>query len=218
MSEPKEYLEGWTEFLGCRIDLSHRPLIPRPETEFWVENLISRMDIRCPFQVLDLFAGSGCVGIAIAKRFPNIHITFADKNNLMLEQIKINCDLNSLPVTSYELRLTDNFSNVPEKFDFILANPPYVAEGTGIGPASDGLNIMDHEPSEALYAGKDGLDVIRSFLEQAPEHLNKHRQIWMEFSSEQKDEIQKIISGLCYSKFEFYKDQYGCWRWVVVSS
>ena len=217
-NEPREYAEGWTEFLGCKIDLSHRPLIPRPETEFWVEKLINNLKHPASkgqlISALDLFSGSGCVGIAVLKHCPNTHVTFGELELSTLEQIKINCKLNNLISTTYQLIPTNFFSKISSKFDFILANPPYVAEGKGVE------GIMNHESPKALYAGTEGLDVIKPFLEQAREHLNPGGQIWMEFGSEQKEAVTNILRLFdYYQNFSctFHRDQHNRWRYVVTT-
>jgi len=208
MSEPREYTEGWTEFLGCRIDLSKKPLIPRPETEFWVEKLIpeiSGMDIRRPFHILDIFTGSGCVGIAVATHCPAAQVTLADIKNYVTTPLPTNAHFTQ----------SDLFSKLPSKYDFILANPPYVPEDGGVA------GIMKHEPSEALYAGKDGLDVIKKFLEQVPSHLSKGGQIWMEFGSEQKEEVTNLLRTFNYYQgftCTFHRDQHDRWRYLVATN
>lgn len=210
----------WVEFLGCRIDLSKRPMAPRPETEYWVEQAITAIrnrvskEPRNPVSVLDIFSGSGCIGIAVAKHCLNAHITFADKSPTMLEQIKINCANNELGIMNYELIQTEVFSGISKKYDFILANPPYVALGTGVG------GIMDQEPPEALYAGHDGLTVIRPFLFQAREHLASSGQVWLEFGSEQKETVTDLLRTYnYYQNFNctFHRDQHGAWRYVVIT-
>ncbi|MFA6253890.1 MAG: peptide chain release factor N(5)-glutamine methyltransferase [Candidatus Paceibacterota bacterium] len=117
--EPVDYVIGWREFLGCKIDLSAKPLIPREETEFWVGEVLrswtsmspksnfakpnkaacevafssTKNDFSQPLRVLDLFAGSGCIGLAILKHIPNAHVTFAEKDPKLCEQIKKNLSL-----------------------------------------------------------------------------------------------------------------------------
>jgi len=208
MMKSKEYHDGLTEFLGCRIDLSKKPMHPRPETEFWTEKALAEIRGRSssggPTSVLDLFTGSGCIGIAIATHFPNVQITLADKTDYISTLLPSNaCFVKS-----------DLFSNISGKFDFILANPPYVAEGTGVP------GIMDGEPPEALYAGTDGLAVIGSFLKQAADHLDPGGQIWMEFGSEQKEAITNLLREFNYyqnGNCTFHKDQHGKWRYLVIN-
>jgi len=214
--EPKEYKEGFTEFLGCKIDLAKHPLIPRPETEFWTQKAIETIQpqgeasgksggLAFVPKILDLFTGSGCIGIAVASKIANAHVTLADKTDYISTQLP----------KKVTFRKSDLFSNIPEKYDFILANPPYVPEGKGV------KGIMEHEPHATLYAGKDGLDVIKPFLEQVREHLNPSGQIWLEFGTDQKEAITNILRELNYYQsfnISFHKDQHDKWRWVVVTA
>src|SRR3989344_6047888 len=105
--EPIDYIIGWKPFLGCKIDLSFRPFIPRLETEYWAEIAIAQIkklmakdgglrikDVR----VLDLFSGSGAIGIAVLKNSPKVRVDFGEINPKFIKQIKKNFKLNKVPV------------------------------------------------------------------------------------------------------------------------
>jgi len=226
--KPIEYVKGFTDFLGCKIDLSKKPLIPRPETEFWVSKAIqdtltySSLSVcyNCGvIKILDLFAGSGCIGIVILKHMNlpagRVQVIFADNDKKCLEQIKINLKINNgLIRTNKPIVVeSDVFSNIKGKFDFIFANPPYVAEKLKHKVQK---SVLNYEPCEALFAGEDGLFYIKKFLTKAKNYLNPRGKIFMEFSPEQKGEIEKILKNFKYSNFKFHKDQFNRWRWLVV--
>jgi release factor glutamine methyltransferase len=203
---PEAYSQGFKEFLGLKIDLSKRPLIPREETEHWVTQAIeeikksSNEKVKC----LDIFSGSGCIGIAILKNIENSICDFADIEDVFLEQIKINLDLNKISPERYKIIKSDVFSNISGKYDFILANPPYVAEERR---DEIGEDVKKYEPMGALMAGEKGMDFIKIFLEQAKEHLKENGTAYVEIDPEQQELIEPLLSS--YSEKEFLKDQFG---------
>ena len=225
--EPLDYVIGFTEFLGCKIDLSKKPLIPRPETEYWVEQTIeeiknnySLLTTNYQLKILDMFSGSGCVGVSIMRHIPKSHVVFTEKDVTAVEQIKINCRLNKINKKRYKVIQSDIFNDLLQssqehwsKFDYILANPPYIpiARKNKIQKS-----VLHYEPSVALFGGKDGMLYIKKFLSQAKNFLNSNGKIYMEFDSIQKRDIEKLTKGLGYGRAEFFKDQYGKWRWVVI--
>ncbi|MFA5878020.1 MAG: peptide chain release factor N(5)-glutamine methyltransferase [Candidatus Staskawiczbacteria bacterium] len=211
--EPVDYVIGFSEFLGCKIDLSKRPLIPRPETEFWVKDVIKQIGDK-KVKVLDIFSGSGCVGIAVLKHSKNAMVDFAEKDKRFIEQIRTNLKLNKADRGSYKVFQSDIFNNVKGKYDYILANPPYIptARRNKVKPS-----VLKFEPKNALFAGKDGLIYIKQFLGQARKFLNIEGTIYMEFDSLQKKEISNVLEKLRYSGYRFFKDQFGRWRYVVIS-
>lgn len=214
--EPIDYVIGFKEFLGCRIDLSFRPLIPRPETEYWVEKAIA--DIKQsrwqPVVCLDIFAGSGCIGLAILKNIPRSQVAFADINRQNLLQIETNLKLNQIQTQTYSLIQSDIFQNIKNNYNYILANPPYIAYHNKNKVQK---SVLDFEPHQALFAKNNGLDYIKKFLSQARKYLTKNGKIYLEFDNCQKESVKKILAQCHYSDYHFYKDQFNKWRYLTVS-
>ena len=213
--EPLDYVIGWREFLGVKIDLSERPLIPREETEFWVRQVVGEIGQR-QVKILDIFSGSGCIGLAVLKNCPKAKVTLADVEDHCLRQIKKNLRLNRFDPTRFSVKKADIFSGLSGRFDLILANPPYVAkQGRG---SKVQRTTLRWEPASALWAGADGLDIIRSFLASAKKYLAPKGQIWLEFGVGQKTKIARILKAENHSQWRFARDQFGRWRLVVVSA
>lgn len=211
--EPIDYVIGWREFLGCHIDLSFRPLIPRTETEYWVENMIEEVvkEKRKKIKCLDVFAGSGCIGLALLKHLPMARVDLAEKNKKIIKQIKLNLKLNKIKNRAKVFE-SDIFSKVKGKYDYIFANPPYI-------PAKRKLpkSVIDWEPKEALFGATKGLFFVEKFLKQAKKHLMKDGVIYLEFDTSQKSAINKILTALKYKTWRFEKDQFNRWRHVKIS-
>lgn len=214
--EPVDYVIGWTPFLGCKIDLSLRPFIPRPETEYWVKNAIAEIKSiygNKPLRILDIFAGSGCIGVAALKHLPNSQVDFIDNDATALQQIKINFTENGIDSSRARIIRSDVFENVDGCYDAILANPPYVPISRKNLVAH---SVLEHEPHRAVFGGRDGLDTIRRFLYKARQHLNSNGIIWIEFDSPEKDKINQIVEKSGYSGYEFLRDQFGEWRTLKI--
>ena len=166
------------------------------------------------FRCLDLFAGSGCIGIAVLKHIPNTHVVAAEKEKKFCDQIKINATLNSIDLKRYRVIQSDVFSSIKGKYDYIFANPPYIAESR---KSKVQKSVLEHEPKTSLFAGKDGLDIIRKFLSRAKEFLAPGGDIYLEFDSFQKRSIEQYLKKNGYQNWQFFKDQYGKWRWLVAT-
>lgn len=233
-----DYVIGFVDFLGCKIDLSKKPLIPRAETEYWVEKAISdcsnsvfslrftppagrgptRLQKSRSFRIrcLDVFSGSGCIGVAVLKHIPQTHVDFAEKEKKFCDQIKINAKLNGIEPKRYGVVQSDIFSNLKDrKYDFIFANPPYLAESRKDRVQA---SVLKNEPREALFAGKDGLQYIRALLNQVKQFLASRGTIYLEFDSFQKLAITKIARSCGFRNVEFHKDQYARWRFAVLKT
>lgn len=218
--EHVDYVIGFVEFAGCRIDLSQKPLIPRPETEYWVEQAIQEVQKfnnckkKVPVACLDMFAGSGCVGVAALRHIPGAKLDFAEKEKKFLRQIRLNLKKNGIPLRRARILQSDVFSSVKGTYDYIFANPPYIAESRKQSVQS---SVLRQEPHGALFAGKDGLRYIARFLKEAKNHLKPDGKIYLEFDSPQKREVEQLLKKFGYSTWQFRKDQYNKWRFAVVS-
>lgn len=212
--EPIDYLIGFFDFLGCKIDLSFRPLIPRTETEWWVEKAISQMEPTAPHRILDIFAGSGCIGIALLKHLPNASVDFGEKESRFVAQIEKNLQLNDIAPNRARVFESDVFSNIPKiKYDFIFANSPYISRKKIENVQK---SVLDHEPHGALFAEDDGLFYIKRLLNEAPQFLAPNGKMFIEFDSWQKEKIESYCQGSTLT-VGFWKDQYGQWRVAVLS-
>jgi len=215
--EHVDYVIGWVDFLDCRIDLSQKPLIPRPETEYWTEKAIREMQARASramqCRVLDIFAGSGCIGIAVLKHIPWAKVDFAEKEKKFLKQIEINAKLNGIAPSRYRLIQSDVFSNVKGKYDYILANPPYISEKSKHQIQE---SVLRWEPHNALFGGQDGLQFIRELADKGMVHLRAGGKMYIEFDTPSKNMVEKVLSenNLSHS---FFKDQFGKWRYVRIN-
>lgn len=216
--EPIDYLIGFAEFAGCAIDLSQKPLIPRPETEYWTQKAIGDMRSfpkkRGGMRCLDMFAGSGCVGVAVLRHILKARVDFAEKERKFLQQIRLNLKKNRVRSSRARVIQSDVFSNIPGRYDSIFANPPYIAE-TRRKRIQD--SVVKYEPHRSLFAGRDGLTYVKLFLKEAKHHLNPGGNMYVEFDPPQRKEIDQLFKKLGYKTWQFYKDQYGKWRFVVAA-
>lgn len=217
------------DFLNCKIEISRKVFIPRIETEFWVEKAIKevrslKLEVR-GLKILDVFAGSGCIGIAILKACPELcrRADFVEIDERAIEQIEINLKLNKISPKRYRVYKSDLFEKLKGKkpapysgagYDVIFANPPYVAEER-IAEVEE--SVLKEEPKIALFAGKDGLFYIEKFLKEAKNFLKKTGVIYLEFDPKQKEAIKNIIKREGYSSFQFRKDQFKKYRWAKIN-
>lgn len=206
--EPLAYVIGTIPFLGLTIHLDSRPLIPRPETEWWTEELIKHIGER-PLHILDLCAGSGAIGLAILKHCKNAQVSFGELMPAHAELIKKNITANNLDTSRATIHTGNLFTPFEnELFDIIATNPPYIPESRTL-PDS----VSNFEPKEALFAGPDGLSVIREIIDNAPSHLTKHGELWMEGDSESLKDATALLTH--FSKSEIRTDLYGRERLIV---
>ncbi len=200
------------KFINCKIDYKDQVFQPRIETEFWVGKEIKNLENRKKkIEILDIFAGTGCIGIAILKNIKNANVNFVDISDVAIKQIKINLKLNNISKERYKIYKSNLFEKLKgERYDFIFANPPYVA----LDRISEvQKEVLEKDPHISLFAGKDGMDYIRKFFIQIKEYLKSNGKIFLEFDPFQKKKIKEILEKEKF-KFIFKKDQFGKIRWL----
>jgi release factor glutamine methyltransferase len=149
--EPVAYITGRRGFRHLELSVDRRALVPRPETELLVE---AALGLPRGASVLDVCTGGGAVALALKHERPDLEVSGSDLSAPALALARENGERLGLEVAWLQADLLDG---VPDRFDAVLANPPYVAEPERAALAPE---IVRHEPAEALFAGPDGLDVI----------------------------------------------------------
>mgnify|MGYP005613570291 FL=1 len=185
--EPLAYIIGWVPFLNTRIFLDSHPLIPRPETEYWVAQACTEIHTIENPRVLDLCAGSGCIGIAVLHNRTDAYVDFAEIDTHHHATIARNLCENGIDVSRTHIIGGDLFTNITGRYDFILSNPPY------IDPIIDRTteSVRTHEPATALYGGVDGFDIIARIIKEAPSFLNPNGTLIIEHEPEQSAAIRR---------------------------
>lgn len=224
LGEPLGYLIGHVPFLGTTIHLDSRPLIPRPETEFWADQAIEEiknydqsrstlgLEKSEPLRIMDMCAGSGCVGVAVKKALPEAHVDFAELEKKHLSTIAFNLEDNGLSTELTEIKQSNLFSAYPEAtYNFILANPPYIDSNLH----RVDQNVVDFEPHTALFGGHGGLEVIIQLITEAKYHLEPDGQLWMEHEPEQSSSIAAVADTHGY-RTTTHKDQYDVDRFSIL--
>ncbi len=187
--EPFAYIVGRQEFWGLPFAVTSAVLIPRPETEVVVQIALELFPGDDALSVCDVGTGSGCIAVAIAHERPRARIIAVDASAAALAVARRNAECHGV-ADRVEFRHADLLDEVGS-FDLIVSNPPYVAERDR--PAIQ-AEVGRYEPQRALFAGEDGLDVIRRLIADAPDHLSLGAFVAFEFGFGQADEVANLIS------------------------
>ncbi|HVM58767.1 MAG TPA: peptide chain release factor N(5)-glutamine methyltransferase [Candidatus Paceibacterota bacterium] len=211
--EPAAYVIGHQPFLGLTIYLDSHPLIPRPETEWWTEKLITLLSPSSePLSFLDLCAGSGAIGCAALARLPEARVYFSELDPAHEATIYKNIRENGLDESRAHIGIGDLFAPFSDlKFDVIAANPPYIPSGRAL-PES----VAGYEPHPALFAGEDGLALIRRIAKALPKHLTERGSAWIECDASHAEAALEIFRANGFSG-EIMHDQFGKPRVLVLS-
>jgi release factor glutamine methyltransferase len=204
--EPVAYLLGRREFFGREFAVSPAVLIPRPETELLVEATLATAGPGATGKLLDLGTGSGCVAITLALEMPRMQVTAVDASAAALPVARANAERLGAQVRFLQ---GDWYSTLGrERFDLIVANPPYIAADDPHLAAGD----LRHEPPSALASGADGLDAIRRILGGAPAHLKSGGWVWLEHGYDQGDAVCGLLLAAGFGDIDQRRDLAGIMR------
>ncbi len=213
--EPIQYITGTTEFYGLPFHVEPGVLIPRPETEHLVEEVlrlakqIASPQIPAP-HIADIGTGSGAIAVALAHRLPSAKITATDLSPQALAIARLNAEHNAVPVEFLEGDLLAPLTG--RSFDIVASNPPYIPESDR---SSLSIEVRDHEPSSALFAGEDGLAVYRRLLPDALLHLHPGGFLVMEIGFGQQPAVEALLAATGYTDIRFLPDYQGIPRVAI---
>ena len=208
-NKPVQYILGETEFCGMRFFVDENVLIPRPETEELVNQLVSCSvnQLHSPsFRILDIGTGSGCIAISIAKLLKDSVVTAVDVSEKALEVAKKNAETNGVNVNFIKDDILNhkNQELLDDQFDIIVSNPPYVCESEKTEMRA---NVLDYEPSTALFVSdNDPLIFYRKILEFAQTHLKTNGEVWFEINEKLGNEMKDLCQEKGFEKVEIIKD------------
>ncbi len=198
--EPPQYIVGDVNFYGNTIKVNKNVLIPRRETEELVEKTLDLINktFTKDISILDIGTGSGCIPITMKKILRNAKVDAVDISNEALEVAVDNSRLNNTNINFFQ---SDIFSNVKDKYDVIISNPPYIREDEPIMDI-----VKNNEPHIALYAEDNGLYFYKQILKEANNYLNKESIIAFEIGEEQAEDIINIAKEY-FPNSLIYKEQ-----------
>ncbi len=186
LGEPLQYITGIQEFMKLNFLVTKDVLIPRPDTEILVEEVIRKAENISNPVILDLCTGSGAIAVSLAKYIKNVHICAVDISSKALEIAKKNAELNGVK-NNIEFIESNLFDKIKErKFDIIVSNPPYIETETIKTLSKD----VQSEPKIALDGGKDGLDFYSG-----SKYLNRQGYICLEIGYNQRIAVRQILEN-----------------------
>jgi len=208
--EPIAYLTGRREFHSLELHVTPDVLIPRPETETLVDALLTAIAEDAPSRVLDLGTGSGAIALAIAHARPRVDMLAVDIDRAALDVARGNAQ--ALGIGNVRFALSSWFDALDaERFDAIVANPPYIAADDP--HLSDG--DLRYEPRSALTPGGDGLNALRAIIAAASAHLLPRGVLAVEHGYDQSSAVRALFAQHGFAGIRRLRDLSGHWRVVI---
>tara|TARA_B100000242_G_scaffold281944_1_gene242759 strand:+ start:472 stop:1317 length:846 start_codon:yes stop_codon:yes gene_type:complete len=212
-NEPIAYIFGEKEFWKNSFLVNKHVLIPRPETELIIEEVLKLTEKNSSKRFLDVGTGSGCLALSLIKERPQSYFTAIDISKNAINIAKINAKMHHLENKIKFVNIDiDKFKD--NKYDFIVSNPPYINE---INLKRLDKNVVCYEPLQALRAGKDGLNTIKKLIFKSKKLLRKNGKLIFEIGEKQKYMITELLL-----KNRFYinkiRNDLKCYPRVIIST
>lgn len=206
--ESLEYLLGEVVFASAKVDLSLRPMIPRPETEFWVKQAIE--DVLATkrlfvLRTLDLFSGSGCVGLAVAKNIPEATVDFIELDPKLKPGIENSIIRNNIKKLRTRVLIGDTWEGAVGTYDVIFAVPPYVPQSM----KEEVMKELSSEEPLSFFDKEEGFYFHTEVLKHAKEFLKDDGVLYLEFDITQREKIEELAKEYGFTNYSFLKDPYG---------
>lgn len=212
MRIPLQYILGYVEFFGLKINVNQNVLIPRPETELLVEKIINDFKSIKNLRILDIGSGSGNISLSLAKNLENSFVTGIDISDKAIEVAIDNAIKNSVANVEFKLLdiMTEEIFN-QGKFDLIVSNPPYVSKNDyqTLEP-----ELKVHEPRVALTDNADGLTFYNRIITIAKNILKQQGYLYFEIGKDQHEIIYGLMNQQNFNNIKIQKDYSGIERMI----
>lgn len=209
--EPVAMIMGVREFWGLDFEVTPDVLVPRPETEFIVEEALAEFG-KAPRRVIDVGTGTGCLAIALSWEFPTSLVIATDISAAALIVARRNASRHGVGGRVSFVR-TSFLSGIGSDAELIVSNPPYVPDSAAPALAPE---IVRHEPHTALFGGQDGLSPLREILATGATHLAANGRLILEFGFGQEPEVTALAAGSGWRVLRLREDLQGIARTIVL--
>lgn len=215
MGKPLQYISGRQEFYGLEFEVTPDVLIPRPETELLIDTALRIVDHDQSCLICDVGTGSGCIAVTLVHKLPQARAVAVDVSPAALEVAQRNASRHGV-ADRIEFVLSDCFAALDpgrESFDFIVSNPPYVADAALAGLQRE---VRDFEPRIALEGGVDGLSIIRRLVTGAETFLKPGGHLLVEIGYDQHEAMGQLIDRSVWQLLDIHQDLQGIPRTVAL--
>jgi release factor glutamine methyltransferase len=211
--EPIAHITGHREFWGFDFEVTPNVLIPRPETELIVEEALAFAEAHSCLRIMDVGTGSGCIAVTVARELSNVAVLATDRSPAALRVARRNAARRGVAGQIAFLE-ADLFEGIHGTADLILSNPPYVPDGDADGMQPE---VVRFEPHVALFGGRDGLDVVRRLLREAPPRLAPGGRLVVEFGWGQEHDVRLAATAADWKVVHVRADLQGIPRTIVLT-